>query len=560
MPMGSLRNTAARHLLALGAILLTGLLCYANSFTVPFVLDDVTSILTNPQLPAFTFSLKPRILGELSFALNYHLGGFNPAGYHGVNLLLHLLNAVFVYLLVQLLFRTPLATAPEGVSPGHDPAFPRLIGFGAALLFVSHPLQTQAVTYLAQRVTVLATCFYLGALLCYAASRLSGTRTPAAALLGLSLLLAIAGVLSKENAVTVPLTILLFELTFFRGDWRRRLLPLGWYLLPLMAAPLLMLSRLGIATDLLGDVSRLTAESGAPPRMHYLLTQFPVIVSYLRLFCLPVDQNLDHAVVLRVTPLDPVVIAAAFLLAALAAAGGLSWHKARRAAGGAGILPGLAAFGIGWFFIALLVEASIIPIRDVIFEHRLYLPSVGLAILVAAGAGALVCRLSRNHRQRAVYGLLGVFVAVGGVLSAATVQRNRVWQSEITLWEDVVAKSPAKARGFGALGHAYQRAGRLQAAEQAYREALRLAPADHIALNNLAAIFLKEQRYQEAVTTLEKVISLAPATAAAHFNLGLARTRLGNWQQAEAAFAAALRLQPDYREAAANLAAIRQRR
>lgn len=544
----------------LAVIMLCGLACYATSFDVPFVLDDVTSILTNPQVHAFRFTLKPRILGELSFALNYQANGLDPAGYHVVNLLLHLVNAIFVYLLVQLLCRTPLATGTEKHSPGHDPVLPRLIGFGAALLFVSHPLQTQAVTYIAQRVAVLAAFFYLGALLCYAASRLSGKRTTAAALLCLSLLLAIAGVLTKENAVTIPAMILLFELTFFRGDWRSRLLPLGWYLLPLLIAPLLMLGRFGITADLLGEVSRMTAESGAPPRMTYLLTQFPVIVTYLKLFLLPVGQSLDHDVPLRTTLLDPAVSAALLLLAAVAGAGIRLWLQARRAAAGAGILTGMAAFGIGWYFIALMVESSVIPIRDVMFEHRLYLPSVGLVLLASTGAGALVNRLARADRRRAIYSLLGVFIISGGALSAGTIRRNAVWQSEITLWQDVVAKSPAKARGYGALGHAFQRAGRLQEAEQSYRSAIRLAPTDHIALNNLAAIYLKQQRYQEASTALERSITLAPATAAAHFNLGLARGRLGNWQQAEAAFAEALRLKPDYREAAANLAAIRQRR
>ena len=137
-----------------------------------------------------------------------------------------------------------------------------MIGLGAALIFVSHPLQTQAVTYLAQRVAVLATTFYLGALLCYAGSRLSGKRITAAGLLLISLLLAMAGVLTKENAVTIPLAILLFEVTFFRGDCAVGCCRSVWYLLPLVAAPLAMLGRIGFSTDLLGEVSRMTAEGG----------------------------------------------------------------------------------------------------------------------------------------------------------------------------------------------------------------------------------------------------------------------------------------------------------
>src|SRR5512138_1816922 len=130
--------TWALHLAAVGGVLLLGILCYANTFEVPFVLDDVTSILTNPLVKAFDFRLKSRILGDLSFALNYRLGGLEPAGYHAVNLLLHLLNALFVYLLVQTIFRTPVAAVFSGAGNGRTSIGPMAIGFGAAILFVTH--------------------------------------------------------------------------------------------------------------------------------------------------------------------------------------------------------------------------------------------------------------------------------------------------------------------------------------------------------------------------------------------------------------------------------------
>ena len=168
------------HAATLFIITTVGLICYANTFIVPFILDDVTSILTNPLVKYFDFRLKSRILGDLSFALNYRLHGLDLPGYHVVNLLLHLLNAGMVYLLVQMIFSTPLLLGFDGEKTANRPAASMLIGLGAALIFVSHPLQTQAVTYLAQRVAVLATTFYLGALLCYAGSRLSVKRITAA--------------------------------------------------------------------------------------------------------------------------------------------------------------------------------------------------------------------------------------------------------------------------------------------------------------------------------------------------------------------------------------------
>jgi len=556
-------NPWALHLAAVGAVLFLGALCYANTFDVPFVLDDVTSIFTNPLVKTFDFRLKTRILGDLSFALNYRLGGLEPAGYHAVNLLLHLLNAVFVYLLVQLIFRTPSMAGFLAGETGRYVRAPMAIGFGAAILFVTHPLQTQAVTYLTQRVAVMATFFYLGAVLCYGWSRLCRKRVNAAGLLGLSLLLAVAGVLSKENAVTIPLTILLFEMTFFRGELRRRFLQLAWYLLPLVVVPMFMLGRIGFSSDLLGAVSRMTAEGGAPPRMTYLLTQFPVVVSYLRLFLFPAGQNLDHDVPLRSTPLDPVVIASFLLLAAVAAAGVRLWLASRRTDPGAGALSGLVAFGIGWLFITLSIESGAIPIRDVMFEHRLYLPSVGLVMAITAAGWWLVIRWGGDDGlRRGTIRFVGLVGAVGVVLGVATYMRNRIWQDEVTLWKDVVAKSPAKARAHGSLGHAYQRSGFPDEALGSYREAVRLAPGDHVARNNLGTIYLGRKQPEAALEQFREALRSAPASIGITYNLGLALAGLDRLGEAEAAYRTVIGIDARHDSAFNNLGIVlfRQKR
>lgn len=553
-------NPWTLHLVSVAAVLLLGILCYGNSFDVPFVLDDVTSILTNPLVKTFDFRLKSRILGDLSFALNYRLGGLEPAGYHAVNLALHLLNALLVYLLVQMIFRTPLMAAPP--RGGGDDRDPVVIGFAAAVLFVAHPLQTQAVTYIVQRVAVMATFCYLGAVLCYGWSRFSRTAATGAGLLGLSLLLAVAGVLTKENAVTIPLTIVLFEMTFFRGEPRCRLVKLAWYLVPLVVVPVAMLGRIGFSADLLGAVSRMTAEGGAPPRLTYLVTQFPVIVSYLRLFVVPVGQNLDHDVPLRSTPLDPVVIASFLLLAAVAAAGVCLRSAARRGEPGANPAAGLAAFGIGWLFITLSVESGLIPIRDVMFEHRMYLPSVGLVMAASSGGWWLAIRCVGGDRIRGVRWFVGGGAVLGVVLAGATVMRNRVWQDEVTLWKDVVAKSPLKARAHGSLGHAYQRSGFPDEALRCYREAVRLAPGDHVARNNLGTLYLGRRQPEAALAQFREAVRSAPASIGANYNLGLALAELGRMGEAEAAYRTAIRLDPRHDGAFNNLGIVlfRQKR
>lgn len=533
-------------------ILVAGFLCYANSFTVPFVLDDVTSILVNPNIADPAFVLKPRFLGELSFALNYQLHGVALPGYHLLNIFFHLFCALLVYLLVITLFRTPL------LSGAADEITDRSIACAAALLFVTHPLQTAAVTYLAQRVTLLAALFYLAAVLLYLRSRLSSKAVISVALFIMSMVSAAAALLSKENAVTVPIAIMLCEITFFKGVDRKRFLLCGLCLLPILAAVLLTNRAVLLQTDLPTALLNMTAEKGAPSSLTYLLTQFPVIIEYLRLFFLPFGQNLDHDVPLRSSWSDPVVIASFLLLLALAVSALLLWLKGRKGEGLQNKIFLLAGFGVAWFFIAISLESGLVPIRDVMFEQRVYLPSAGLVIVVSS---LIWYSLSRWSATGIAFRNFSVAILIiVSTLAFLTLSRNRVWRSEVTLWEDAVSKSPAKGRTHGALGHAYQLAGRFVEAEKAYVKAVRLAPQDYIARNNLGAIYLKQRRYGDAVDQFKGVLAQVPETVAAHFNLGLAYAALGRLSEAETSFAEAVRLKPDYREASENLTAVRKAR
>ena len=352
-----------------------------------------------------------------------------------------------------------------------------------------------------------------------------------------------AGVLTKENAVTVPLAILLFEVTFFQGALRSRLLPIIWYLLPLVAAPMMMLGRIGFSADLLGEVSRLTADRDAPPRLTYLLTQFPVIISYLRLFFFPAGQNLDHDVPLRHLSARScrfcsLLCCLPLLLPRVSSSGG------RRGAcqGVRNALLALPAFGIGWFFITLLVESSVIPIRDVMFEHRLYLPSVGLITGLAAAGWLLADRWAKRDGSQLAKGLVAVFCMVLILLATMTVLRNRVWHDEVTLWQDVVRKSPGKARAHGSLGHALQRTGRQAEALGSYRQAVQLAPDDHIARNNLGTVYLAMNQPAAALEQFLAGVRSAPANAQLHYNLGLANARLERFKEAESAYRETIRI------------------
>ena len=296
------RRTRFATVLHLLLVISLGLLAYSNTFTATFNFDDIANILGNPVVRnvdpfADPFAVKgSRAVGDFTFAVNYRLNGLDVFGYHLVNLAIHLATALLVYTLVTLTFRTPLlAPADEG----ERGRFSGPIALFAALLFVAHPLQTQAVTYIVQRFTSLAAMFYIGSLVLYIMARLeqggSGRRGKlfAAACYLLSLLTAVLAMKTKEIAFTLPFTVILYEFMFFRGSIAKRVMFIGAFLLTLAIIPLSMLGSSG-AGQLLGRLEAATMVQTEMPRLDYLFTQFRVIVTYLRLLFFPVEQNLDH--------------------------------------------------------------------------------------------------------------------------------------------------------------------------------------------------------------------------------------------------------------------------
>jgi protein O-mannosyl-transferase len=536
-----------RHLLALFSILAAGALAYGNSFTVPFVLDDISSIVGNPLVRDFSFQFKSRIIGDLSFALNYWLHGLDLAGYHAVNLLIHLLNGLLVYAVVLTTVRTPRFNSLHV----HASAV-CLAGTAAALLFVLHPLQTQAVTYLAQRVTALATLFYLLSVLAYARGRLAGGANKRLGWFLGSGVAAVLAMLSKEIAFTLPLALALYEFSFFVAPLRQRITALAGIGVSILVVPVSLILSRGLTGDVLGDLGRLTAETSVISRGEYFLTQFRVVATYLRLVFIPAGQNLDYDFPISRSLVEPVTLGSALLIGSLFCAVIWLWLRARRMTADTGTFSRerlLIAFGGGWFFLALAVESSIIPITDVIFEHRMYLPMAGIAFLLAGLVVLLARRVTGAGRQV----LLGVGLVLSLLLLVATWQRNRVWSSEISLWEDVVAKSPAKVRARGSLGLAYKSAGRIEEALRQFEETVHLKPNDAVSRNNYGTILLDLKRYPVAVEQFQSAMKLGSRNTKVPYNLGIALAQLKRFPEAESAYRQALALNAAYDPAWNNL-------
>ncbi|ABQ27945.1 tetratricopeptide repeat protein [Geotalea uraniireducens] len=525
------RRTRFATVLHLLLVISLGLLAYSNTFTATFNFDDIANILGNPVVRnvdpfADPFAVKgSRAVGDFTFAVNYRLNGLDVFGYHLVNLAIHLATALLVYTLVTLTFRTPLLAPAE---EGERGRFSGPIALFAALLFVAHPLQTQAVTYIVQRFTSLAAMFYIGSLVLYIMARLEqgggGRRGKlfAAACYLLSLLTAVLAMKTKEIAFTLPFTVILYEFMFFRGSIAKRVMFIGAFLLTLAIIPLSMLGSSG-AGQLLGRLEAATMVQTEMPRLDYLFTQFRVIVTYLRLLFFPVGQNLDHDFPVAHSFFNAPVFLSFLLLLAIFGVGiyfvyrstfyvlrstldsspsttdhrpptafyhqpSTTDHRPPTA------VYRLTAFGIFWFFIALAVESSVIPIVDVIFEHRVYLPSIGFFMALSTAVVLAVDRLAVRRPQIAGIAFIALLL-VAVSLATATFRRNMVWQDETTLWQDVAAKSPDKSRPW----------------------------------NNLAYAYLKKHQPKKAIPALIRSIGISPGHPDAWNNIGIALGQLGTY-------------------------------
>jgi len=536
-------------LIAVLVISVATVLVYSNTFDASFHFDDTSSIVQNKRLRDLSLLWPPsgsRYLGYLSFALNYRLGTLEVFGYHLTNVLIHLCNGILVFRLASITLRSPALRNAEA-----GPLVRRYLPLAAGLLFAVHPVATQAVTYIVQRFASLAAFFYLLSLMLYVEARLSvdSDRPSKARTAGLwcaSVVAAAAAMQTKEISFTLPFVAAGYDLLFFRP--RHRLVLLA----PLAATALLIpfglaFERGGLASAL-SEPNHLASETPDISRGVYLLTQSRVVVTYLRLLLLPIRQNLDYDFPLSYSLADPGVLLALAVLGALAAFAVLVLLQARNR----NAAPGVLIFsGIAWFFVTLSVESSIIPIRDVIFEHRAYLPSAGAAIALGAAVLLGVERLRLRSSLTLQAGLALLMTA--GPLGVAAYARNSVWKNDLTLWGDVVAKSPDKARPHSNLGTAYLGVGATREAVNEFLIALEIRPEYPEAHDGLGVAYASLGQVDDAIREYREAIRLAPHLAETHRGLGDAYQAKGLLDDALSEYREALRLDPELAEVHNNV-------
>ncbi|PNU18541.1 hypothetical protein C2E25_17090 [Geothermobacter hydrogeniphilus] len=449
-------------------LLVAVLLVYGRSLDIPWYFDDIQNIVENPVIRNFTESLgqllQPRGLVGITFAINYHFGLTDPAGYHLVNIFLHFLVTCLVWWILS-----------------RWCAFSRSVALCGALLFALHPIQTQAVDYIVQRSVLLAALLSLASIALFLAAEDAAQDDCLAYSHGYSrilwltaLLLAAIAVLTKQNTATLPALIFLFANYRYPQRWRKQLLRL----LPFLIAPLAVFVKQVILPSLAGaDLSVITTVrelgtmQGVTP-LNYFVTELSVLFLYVKMLLWPIGLRLEYAYPVIT---QPFTLGHALLFGAhLAILAGAFFSRKRFRA------LFLAVF---WFYLALFVESSFLPL-DPVFEHRLYLPLVGLTVLFCA-----VLEKVTGASSRALI-LPVVLLLVLGVMSW---QRNELWRDPIAFSEDNVRKSPHSEGALVALAGRYLEAGRLEEALAASQRALAINPDYFRIYINLSSIYLDRQ-------------------------------------------------------------------
>jgi len=541
------------------------LLAYAGSFTVPFVLDDFRWIVENPGLGDWasvgaSLSLDNRPLVMLSLGVNYALGGLDVRWYHAFNFAVHATAGLLLFGIVRRVIGRVNRRSPR-------PLPATWLALAIALIWLTHPLQTQSVTYVIQRCESMMGMFFF--LCLYGVVRASEARRAwpwhlvavAACILGMG---------CKEVMVAAPVVALLLDRALLASSWEEVFRRRGVVHVLLFAAAALLVA---MTSKTRGDASAGFGCAVVTPA-EYLRTQPAVILHYLRLAFWPRPLCLDYAWRAADSPLEIYPAAAAVIVMLVASA------VAFRYSAGVGFL-GLS------FFVVLAPSSSIVPIADLAFEHRMYVPLaavVTLSVLALSGLGRACLRDPRARRLAGVGGL-GALVLL---LALLTWERNRDYRDPVRLWSKVLDVAPHNPRAHFSLGQAYRIQGDADAARRCYERCLRLDPdfarahgalghillskgslqtaAEHLqraielmpdylhALVNLGNLLARQNRFEEAAVYYRRALRLSPTNAVVHLNLGTALLKSGRPQAAISAYRQALQEDPKLAGAKLQLA------
>ncbi len=510
-------------------IIIMGFAVYSNSFNSNFFWDDGLLIKNNEYIRSWTnlahlftkdigsgggtgktyTSYRP--LQMVTYMVDYSLWTLNPKGYHLTNILLHISAALGVYWLINMIFRENWLSLLTG------------------LLFVVHPIHTEAVTYISGRADPLALLFMLLCFIFYIKSYGSkGMGAPILMLLSYAFAL-----LSRENSLILPVLLLLYHYSFKKKVRIEKFLPVAG-----LAAVYIVLRATVLKALLAADVAHTTTLFQRLPGF------FVAVATYSKLLFLPFDLHMEYGLKLfpwgNFKAILGIIIVCAVLI-----------YVFRRKNN-----DQLVFFSILWFFITLLPVSNLYPINAYMAEHWLYLPSIGF-FLIMAKAISIGATLPRRQAGGCppLLKILTIIFTVGlfAFYSYLTIKQNTYWQDPIHFYERTLKYAPDSSRAYNNLGANYNAVNQKEKAVTAYQRAIDITPKNTDAYYNLGNIYSDLGKKEEAMAAYKKVIKIKPDYAQAHNNLGNIYADMNKKEEAVASYKKAITIKADFVDAYNNL-------
>lgn len=499
-------------------------IAYFNSFDNEFSYDDNYLILNNPQIesienyiytPKWFKLFDNRSLSKLTYSLNFYIHGYEVFGYHLFNVFIHLAASITAYFLsLQFIRKIP----KKRLNISLEAAFALI----SALIFALHPIQTDAVSYVTQRMASMAGLFVLLSIFFYIKFRESlriNKKQQALIYICFCIVSFILSILSKETGYIALILFFFIEVYFFQKREERYKYKFFFASIAVFASIVIYyIIRFGIPS-LTNDFSRIT----------YLFTQQKVIVKYIVLILFPINQHLSHLIIPEYTILSINVFLSALLHLSLLISAVILFRKGIK----------IISAGIVWFYITIMIESSIIPLPYLMNEYRLYLAIFGLSLIFAY----LIIVWKNTSKMKTPYFITSIVLLI---LTILTINRNNIWQNEITLWSDNVKKSPYNSEALNALGYTYYKKGDKLNALSLLTESVKYNPSFLQARLNRGVVLFDLMKDEEALTDFNFILEKTPINFLALCNKGAIFARKGEMDEAKKWFDKSIAANPYY--------------
>ena len=507
-------------------IILLSLVSYFNIFDNEFVWDDHIFILENSDIRSFSnlplFFKEDmdglyRPLRTAYYTFIYSIAGKNELIYHVNGIFLHIIISILIYFVIFEIVQK------------------RNISLVAALIFSAHPIHTGRVTNITASFDMIGILFMLLSFYLY----VKYAKTEKRKFFLLSSLSFLIAVFSSEEAITLPLLVILYEFTFNRERFTKKTSKnniLKNYV-PLFAIALFYLI---IRFNVLGFSGRQETYLAGT----FVLTMFTMLkvyINYIWILIYPINLTLFHDIKPATSFFNfEVLISLLFLMGIFFLTIRYRKHK-------------LLFFSVFWFFITLIPASNILPLQVFMAERYLYIPSIAFALLISYSLFNLKLNFVKTTLLKKIIIIFIVLLLFFYV--AKTLDRNDDWQNNLTLWKKTVLTNPENSRAHDNLGFTYDHRGMEEKALAEFETAVALQKDNFRALANLGVSYAKAGRYNESLEVLQKSLQFREYHKT-YDKLGLIYVRLGDLDKAIESFRSAIRINSRYAKAYNDLGTV----